>query len=120
MYSEMDRVEPLKGILEMYPDKNSVFSYYLPDAVLNKIGGAIYHEDTNDQLFIHDKLYCVDRSTLKLTYTGPIVHYMSDDITIRIKNKYYVRIEPTDYYIFYTRKLKTSKKDYMISLLKLL
>ena len=47
--------------------------------------------------------------------------YSKNDITIKIKSRYYMRINPENYYIFYKRKLKKdSKKDFMISLLKLL
>ena len=114
-------VEPLKDILEMYTDKNSVFMYYLEGDILDKISGTVFYEPHVDQLYIYDKLICIDKSTLKIKHIGNIINYTNNDITIKIKNNYCLRIELEDYYVFYKRKLKKhSKKDFMISLLKIL
>lgn len=113
--------KPLEGILDCYTDKNSVFLYYLNDKVLRLLDGCIYYENTIDQLYVYDKIYCIDKSTLKVLHIGQITYYSKNDITIKKKSKYFMRIIPEDYYIFYKRKLKkNSKKDFMISLLKLL
>ena len=89
--------------------------------VLQTIEGSIFYEENIDQLFIYDKIYCIDKSTLKVAHIGQIIYYSKDDITIKIKSRYYMRINHENYYIFYKRKLKkNSKKDFMISLLKLL
>ena len=113
--------EPLKELLDIYSDKNEVFLYYLKQNVLLELEGFTYYEDAIDQLFIYDKIYCVDKSTLKIVYSGQIVHLSRSDINIKMKSKYFIRISHDDYYIFYKRKLnKNSKKDFMISLLKIL
>jgi hypothetical protein len=115
------KIEPLKEILEMYSDKNQVFIDYMNNKVLQTIEGSIFYEENIDQLFIYDKIYCIDKSTLKVAHIGQIIYYSKDDITIKIKSRYYMRINHENYYIFYKRKLKkNSKKDFMISLLKLL
>ena len=114
-------VEPLKELLEMYTDKNSVFLYYLDDEALNKISGSVFYEAHIDQLYIYDKLICIDKSTLQIKHIGNIINYTNNDITIKIKHNYCMRIDLEEYYVFYKRKLKkNSKKDFMISLLKIL
>lgn len=114
-------IKPLDDILECYTDKNSVFLYYLNDKVLQLLDGSVYYENNVDQLYIYDKIYCVHKSTLKVEHIGQIIYYSRNDITIKKNSKYFMRIIPEDYYIFYKRKLKkNSKKDFMISLLKLL
>jgi len=114
-------VEPLKDLLDIYTDKNRVFMYYLNNDVLDKIDGFIYYEDHLDQLFVYDKIYCIDKSTLKNIHHGQIMYHTKSEIIVKIKNKYSIHINPKQYYIFYKRKLKkNSKKDFMISLLKIL
>lgn len=111
------KIEPLKELLEMYSDKNQVFLDFLNIKVLQIIDGSIFFEEYIDQLFVYDKIYCVDKSTLNISHIGQIVYYSKDDITIKKKSKYCIRINPIDYYIFYKKKLKiNSKKDFMVSL----
>ena len=115
------KIEPLKEILEMYSDKNQVFLDYMNIKVLKTIEGSVFYEENIDQLFIYDKLYCIDKSTHNVSHEGRIIDYSKDDITIKKNNKYYIRVNPKEYYIFYKRKLKkNSKKEFMISLLKIL
>lgn len=119
--SDILNYEPLKELLDIYSDKNKVFLEYLNNDVLQELDGCIYYEDNIDQLFIFDKIYCIDKSTLKIVYSGQIVHLSRSDINMKIKSKYFIRISPDDYYIFYKRKIKkNSKKEFMVSLLKLL
>lgn len=114
-------IEPIKDLLEIYNDKNKVFLEFLDLNTLEKIEGSIYYEKDIDQLFVYDKIFCVDKSTLKISHSGHIIYYSKDNITIKKKSKYYMSIKPDNYYIFYKRKLKkNSKKDFMISLLKIL
>tara|TARA_B100000900_G_C20585278_1_gene719296 strand:- start:1858 stop:2220 length:363 start_codon:yes stop_codon:yes gene_type:complete len=119
--SEILKIEPLRYILDNYSDKNSIFINYLNQDIINKIDGYIFYEDNIDQLFIYDKIYCIDKSTLKIAQYGQIIYHSNNDITLKKNSKYFVRINPEDYYIFYKRKLKkNSKKDFMVSLLKIL
>ena len=119
--SNILKIEPLRDLLDIYSDKNSIFLYYLNDKVLQLLDGSIYYENDIDQLYVYDKIYCLDKSTLKVEHIGQIIYYSKNDITIKKNSKYFMRIIPEDYYIFYKRKLKkNSKKDFMISLLKLL
>lgn len=119
--SNVLKIEPLGDLLDIYSDKNSVFINYLNNDILYKIEGYIYYENGIDQLFIYDKVYCIDISTLKIIHYGQIIYHSNSDLTIKKKSKYFIRINPNDYYIFYKRKLKkNSKRDFMVSLLKIL
>lgn len=114
------KIEPLKELLDLYDDKNVVFVKFMNIETLNQLEGSVYYEEKIDQLFIYDKISCVDKSTLNILHYGQIIYYSKEDITIKKKSKYCIRIDPEDFYIFYTRcKKKLSKKD-MVSLLKIL
>ena len=114
-------IEPIKDLLDIYTDKNKVFLEYLNINTLKLLEDSVYYEKGVDQLFIYDKIFCLDKSTLKVSHIGCIIYYSKNNIAIKKKSKYYISIDPDDFYIFYKRKLKKdSKKDFMISLLKIL
>jgi len=93
----------LKPILDIYDSKKNVLLYYLEDTISNQVNEFIYLSDDDNELFLNDKIYCIDRATLSLDHIGIIQAIKQKKITI--KNKGYSKhIKEGSYHIFIKRK----------------
>ena len=61
----------LKPILDIYDVKKDVLLFYLDDKIKREVENLDYLEDDNE-LFLNDKVYIINRSTLELEHNGII------------------------------------------------
>tara|TARA_B100000035_G_C20955038_1_gene533791 strand:- start:213 stop:554 length:342 start_codon:yes stop_codon:yes gene_type:complete len=99
----------LKPILDIYDVKKDVLLFYLDPDIRKIIDDLDYLDDEND-LFLNDKIFIIDRSTLELDHSGIIQAIKGDIVSIKVKSKFSVHINMNNYHIFIKRK-KTKKND---------
>ncbi len=99
----------LKPILDIYDVKKDVLLFYLDPDIIKIIDDLDYLDDEND-LFLNDKIFIIDRSTLELDHAGIIQAIKDDIVSIKVKSKFSVHINMNNYHIFIKRK-KTKKND---------
>tara|TARA_B100001057_G_scaffold451912_1_gene495400 strand:+ start:6130 stop:6483 length:354 start_codon:yes stop_codon:yes gene_type:complete len=111
----------LKPILDIYDIKKSVLLFYLDPKIVSEVDELAYLDD-NNELFLNDKVYCIDRSTLTLDHIG-IIHAIRDKgdthlITIKQKGNYSIHLEEKRYHIFIKRRRsKQNDRDFYKALL---
>ena len=67
-----------------------------------------YLDDNDNELFLNDKIYCIDKATLTLDHIGVIQAIKDKKITIKMKG-YSKHIKESSYHIFI--KQKRSKQN---------
>jgi hypothetical protein len=107
----------LKPILDIYDTKKNVLLFYLDASIKSEIEELLYLGDDNE-LFLNDKIFCIDRATLTLDHVG-IIHAIKDKrITIKVKGGYSKHVLESSYHIFIKRKRsKKNDRDYYQALL---
>ena len=99
----------LKPIVSIYDVKKDVVLFYLDPSLVNQVADLLYLDDDNE-LFLNDKVYIIDRSTLELEHIGIIQAIKDDLVTIKVKSKYSVHFLTDKYHIFIKRR-KSKKND---------
>jgi hypothetical protein len=102
-------IDILKPILDIYDTKKEVLLFYLDASVKAQVEDFDYLDDDND-LFLNDKVYCVNRSTLELEDIGFIQAIKEKKMTLKVKGKYGVHLNKDEYHIFIKRR-KNKKND---------
>ena len=110
-------MEILKPILDIYDKKKDVLLFYLDKNTREKVNEYLYLNDYNE-LFLNDKIYCIDRSTLLLEHIGIINAIKGNKITIKVPGNYSKHINELSYYIFIKRRYnKKNDRDFYKALL---
>ena len=113
-------MDMLKPILDIYDVKKDVLLFYLDTPIQLQVQEFEYLDDDNS-LYLNDKIYCVDRSTLSLDEIGIIQAIKDDTVTIKVKSKYCVHLDKNNYHIFIKRrKNKQNDRDFYKALLSAL
>lgn len=99
----------LKPILDIYDVKKDVLLFYLDSKVEQQVDDLLYLDDEND-IFLNDKIFCINRSTLELEHIGIINTIKDNTCCIKVKSKYSVHISLDEYHIFIKRR-KSKKND---------
>tara|TARA_Y100000389_G_scaffold196016_1_gene228255 strand:+ start:1050 stop:1391 length:342 start_codon:yes stop_codon:yes gene_type:complete len=108
--------EPLKKIMNLSNDKKNTLLYFLDPNIIQKV----YKYDLEfSQFYINDKVFCIKRNTLELSYEGKILCINNKRIGIK-KNKYLtIYIDPKQYYIFVKQSTNMkNQKDFFKKLLE--
>ena len=111
----------LTPILDIYDTKKEVLLFYLDDIVKEQVADFKYLSDDNE-LFLNDKIWCIDRSTLTLDHIG-IIQAIKDTkvtikVTIKVKGGYSKHIHESSYHIFIKRRrCKQNDRDFYNALL---
>tara|TARA_B100000035_G_C20554550_1_gene359731 strand:- start:51 stop:392 length:342 start_codon:yes stop_codon:yes gene_type:complete len=107
----------LKPIVSIYDVKKDVVLFYLDPSLVNQVVDLLYLDDDNE-LFLNDKVYCIDRSTLQLERIGTIQLIQKNQISIRIQSGFNVHLSTQNYHIFIKRrKSKKNERDFYKALL---
>jgi hypothetical protein len=107
----------LKPILDIYDIKKDVLLFYLDDKIKSQVDDFDYLDDEND-LFLNDKVFLINKSTLELEHIGIIQAIKDNIVTIKIKSKYSVHFNQTHYHVFIKRKkTKKNERDFYKALL---
>ena len=99
----------LKPILDIYDVKKDVLLFYLEPKVKQEVEDLDYLDDDN-QLFLNDKVFLINQSTLELEHSGLIQAIKENIVTIKVKSTYAVHFQTQEYHVFIKRK-KTKKND---------
>ena len=99
----------LKPILDIYDVKKDVLLFYLEPKVKQAVEDLDYLDDDN-QLFLNDKVFLINRSTLELEHNGLIQAIKENLVTIKVKSTYAVHFQTEEYHVFIKRR-KTKKND---------
>ena len=99
----------LKPILDIYDVKKDVLLFYLDDKIKSDVEHLDYLDDDNE-LYLNDKVFLINRSTLELEHVGIIQAIKQSLVTIKIKSTYAVHFKMEEYHVFIKRK-KTKKND---------
>jgi len=100
----------LKPILDIYDEKKNVLLFYMESAVKDTVFDLYYLDDDDNQLFLNDKVYIINRSALELDNIGTVQSIKDDMVCIKVKSKYSVHFNVKEYHIFIKRK-KNKKND---------
>ena len=74
----------LQSIMKLSNDKKDTLLYFLDDDTCDRVRRYQYIE-TKD-LYLNDSLICINKSTLKIDFTG-VIHRMKDDeIILKFNN----------------------------------
>jgi hypothetical protein len=107
----------LKPILDIYDIKKGVLLFYVNETIRNQVEDFEYLDDENE-LFLNDKVYCIKRSTLELDSIGFIQSIKEKKVSLKIKSKYSIHINPDEYHIFIKRRqCKKNDREFYKSLL---
>jgi len=108
----------LKPILDIYDTKKEVLLFYLDPYIRDQVEEFKYLNDDDNELFLNDKIFCIDRSTLTLDYIGIIQRIKSNKITIKKNGNYSIHLNGTSYHIFIKRRRnKQNDRDFYKTLL---
>ena len=110
----------LKPILDIYDEKKNVLTFYLDANIKDKVMDLDYLDDGHE-LFLNDRIYIINRSTLELEHIGIIQSIKEDIVCIKVKSKYSVHFKTKEYHIFIKRKKnKNNTRDFYKALLNAL
>ena len=99
----------LKPILDIYDVKKDVLLIYLDSHVKQEVVYLDYLDDDNE-LFLNDKVFLINRSTLELEHCGLIQAIKNKTVTIKVKSRFSVHFKTDEYHVFIKRR-KTKKND---------
>ena len=99
----------LKPILDIYDVKKDVLLFYLASKIKDLVEDFDYLDDDNE-LFLNDKIFCINRATLELEHCGSIQAIKGDNVSMKVKSKYGIHINQQEYHIFIKRR-KSKKND---------
>tara|TARA_B100000212_G_C27251354_1_gene480379 strand:+ start:359 stop:700 length:342 start_codon:yes stop_codon:yes gene_type:complete len=107
----------LKPILDIYDIKKNVLLFYLDKTIRETVTELDYLDDDNE-LFLNDKIYCIDRATLTLDHIGIIQRIINNKVTIKKRGNYSVHLNKSSYHIFIKRrKSKQNDREFYKALL---
>ena len=107
----------LKPILDIYDEKKDVLTFYLDASVKDKVMN-LYYLDDGHELFLNDRIYIINRTTLELEHIGIIQSIKDDMVCIKVKSKYSVHFKINEYHVFIKRKKnKKNERDFYNALL---
>ena len=105
-----DMVYPLDNLMKNSEDPKTTLLTYLPDKTVLKIQGKLYYDCEAVDLFLNQKIWCVDKYTGNISYTGKIFKINKNMISLKCGNKN-IYIDENDYYIF-IGYIKSKKNDH--------
>jgi hypothetical protein len=107
----------LSPILDIYDTKKEVLLFYLDESTRDQVEDFRYLDDDNE-LFLNDKIFCIDRATLTLDHIGIIQAIKDHKITIKVKGGYSKHLPEVSYHIFIKRRrCKQNDRDFYKALL---
>lgn len=110
----------LKPILDIYDIKKDVLLFYLDDKVKNQVEELDYMDDGNE-IFLNDKVYIINRSTLELEHFGLIQAIKDSLVTIKVKSRFAVHFKLDEYHVFIKRRRnKKNEREFYKALLQAL
>ena len=113
-------IDILKPILDIYDTKKDVLLFYLDASIRLEVEDFDYLDDDND-LFLNDKVYCVNRSTLNLDTIGCIQAIKDKRVSLKVKSRYGIHLNKDEYHIFIKRrKCKKNDREFYKALLNAL
>ena len=101
---------PLDFIINESNNPSDILLRYLPDKTYEIIKNKIYYDPYNSDLFLNQKICCIDKSNGKIAHRGNIIKIKDNFISIRCSNKC-LHINTEDFYIFISQN-KSKKNDY--------
>lgn len=103
-------IYPLDNLVKNSNNPKDILLTYLPDKTVIKIHNKLYYDPDAVDLFLNQKIWCVDKLSGKISYNGKIFKINNDWLSVRCNNKN-IYIDTNEYYIFigYT---KSKKNDY--------
>ena len=102
-------MEPLKGVLSIYENKQKVLLQYLPSESVKTLSNHEYVQDL-ETLFLNDRLVLIKKSSGKIHKKGIIIKITDKKITLKTTNVN-ISLPKDDYYIFRYIKKNNSKKN---------
>jgi|TARA_B110000971_G_C19985254_1_gene489269 hypothetical protein len=117
MSIEIDTLEPLEHLLNLYLDKHAVLTEYLPDETIDRIHNYEYIDPS--QLFICDRLVVVRKNNGQYYKTGEIIKITSDKIIINNRQSN-LSLNKNEYYFFKLPRKHNKKKKFYEELQKFL
>tara|TARA_B110000977_G_C10996571_1_gene462130 strand:- start:420 stop:761 length:342 start_codon:yes stop_codon:yes gene_type:complete len=103
-------MNPLDNLMKKSYNPKDILLTYLPDQTLLTIQDKLYYDSEAVDLFLNQKIWCIDKSTGKIVYSGKIFKINNNWISLKCSNKN-LYIDTDDYYIFIGHR-KTKKNDY--------
>ena len=111
-------MNPLESLLIIYKDKQKVLDHYLPEETTDQLNNTIYYDKNDTLLYLNDTVFCIQKSTGKITEKGKIICIEQNKITLK-KASTNITINEKEYFIFIRqKKKKNDKKDFFKELLK--
>ena len=102
-------MEPLKGVLSIYENKQKVLLQYLQSESVKTLSNHEYVQDL-ETLFLNDRLVLIKKSSGKIHKKGIIIKITDKKITLKTTNMN-ISLPKDDYYIFRYVKKNNSKKN---------
>jgi len=109
-------MEPLKNILKIYKDKNTVFETFFTEETLVKIKNKTFYNKNESDIYLNDNVTFVKKNTGKVFKSGKVIAVDGDLITIKT-NVNYISLPSTAYYLFVKVKNKSNDRDFYKALL---
>lgn len=103
-------IYPLENLIKKSNNPRDILLTYLPDTTSSIVQDKLYYDPDSFDLFLNQKIWCIDKTTGLITYSGKIFKIDNNWISLKC-NKKNIYIDTKDYYIFigYT---KSKKNDY--------
>ena len=110
-------IEPLKNILKIYKDKNTVFETFFTEETLRKIKNKTFYNKNESDIYLNDNITFVKKNTGKVFKSGKVIAVDGDLITIKT-NVNYISLLSKEYYLFVkVKKNKSNDRDFYKALL---
>lgn len=115
-----DIVFPLENLVNNSKNPRDILLTYLPNKTIMKIHDKLYYDEESVDLFLNQKIWCVDKYTGNISYIGKIFKIKGNSISLKVGSKN-IYIDTKDYYIFIGySKSKKNNYQYFEALLKML
>jgi hypothetical protein len=112
-------MNPLESLLIIYKDKQKVLDHYLPKETTDQLHNTIYFDKNDTLLYLNDTIFCILKSTGKITEKGKIIRIEQNKITLK-KASNNITINENEYFIFIKQKKKKNNdnRDFFKELLE--
>ena len=112
-------MNPLESLLIIYKDKQKVLDYYLPEETTDQLNNTIYYDTNDTLLYLNDTVFCIQKTTGKITEKGKIIRIEQNKITLK-KSSTNITINEKEYFIFIKQKKKKNNdnRDFFKEILK--
>lgn len=106
----MNIIYPLENLVKKSKNPIDILLTFLPDETILIVQDKLYYNLDSVDLFLNQKIWCIDKMTGLISYKGKIFKINDNWISLKC-NKKNIYIDKNDYYIFigYT---KSKKNDY--------